>query len=1163
MCSALNSFMKILLSLIVSLCISSVALSQTEISNIRSKKIILSKTPILLDTLSIVANSLQFFNGETNYNDSLSFQIKSDSLHIRLKNQGQTLIPDSINVIYRVFPYYFGSSYARLDSAKVLPKIEDIYIGYDFDIYKQKESDLLFSKGLDYDGSFARGLSFGNNQSLVLNSNFNLQLGGKLGDDLEILASISDANIPIQPEGTTQQLQDFDKVFIQLKRENTTLIAGDYEIARPNSYFINYYKKLQGVSILQENKIKDGILRQKGSAAISRGKFSRNTLSVREGNQGPYKLTGNDGERFLIVLSGTEKVYFDGKLMSRGEENDYVIYYDRAEIVFTTNRLITKDSRIIVEFEYADQKYLRSLYQYHSGWEKGKFKVDFNLVSEQDSRNTTGNIDLDSLDLSLLMNTGDQDANAIRSGIISNREPFSSNKIYYKKEFSAIAGDSVLVFTNNPDSAFYQASFSDVGTANGSYIIDQSVNANGRVYKYVGVGNGNYEPYIRLVAPEQRQMYAIRSEYRFNKESKGIFELGVSHFDLNRLSSNDDSDNTGLSGRLEFDQNYALGKKKNWNFSPNVQGEVKSVNFKSLNPYRNAEFTRDWNVSPEIISNEYLSNIGFQLSDKGNKTKLGYSFSNFNQPGLYNGNRHNINAKLSQKGFLIDFQNNILNSQSASLTTSFARPKINISKSFEKLDNWSIGVYGEREKNEFYDNGSEELKDQSFWYDYSKVFIRSDQKDNFNFGVSYNRRDDYSAKPGTFTNSTTAHEYELAGNWNVGNISNAGWGFTYRDLQISDENLTTETPNTTLLGNLNNILRIWNGAVNSTINYKVSSGQEPKLEFDFREVLPGQGDYIWLDDGDEIQARNEFQIAPFKDQANYVRVNLFNNEFIKTNNVGFTQSLRLEPKAFFRGKEKRTKTGNILSKFSAISNLRIDNKNQGSNSIFSLDQFSSQDTSLVSYSSLYNGILYFNRGNPKFDLQLGLRNNNNKIVQTLGFEQRGLRELFFRNRIAFSKNLDFISVFTLGNKSLNSEIFSNNDFDVEFRKVEPQFVYRIGNKMRLTANYIYEEKNNKEGTLGERAVINDFKMGMAYSQEKTSRLNTELTFAQVNYTGQTNSALELNMLDGLKDGRNILWVIDYSKRILKNIDISISYEGRKTGSTKVIHVGRAQVKSTF
>lgn len=1137
---------------------------QHEISNKRSKFISIKNSPISLDSLSVIPSSLNFYYNNLSIQDSLNYSLKNDSLFLELINKKSNSIGDSILVEYRVFPINFGASFFHLDSTKTVKKPSDLAIEYDFEIYKQKQNDLLFSKGLDYDGSFSRGLSFGNSQSLVLNSNFNLQLGGKLGDDLEIAASISDANIPIQPEGTTQQLNDFDKVFIQIKKKNTTLIAGDYEISRPNSYFINYYKKLQGISVLQENyNEKYGLFKQKGSIAISRGKFSRITLPTKEGNQGPYKLTGSEGEKFLIVLSGTEKVYVDGKLLARGEENDYVIYYDRAEIIFSTNRLITKDSRIIVEFEYADQTFLRSLYQYGGGWEYGKLKVDFNIVSDQDSKNTLGGANLDSLDLALLNIAGDQDANAIRSGIKNNIEVYNPNKVYYKKIYNQDLKDSILIFTNNPDSSFYLANFSEVGSGNGSYAINSGINSNGRVYKYVGKGKGNYEPYVRLVAPEIKQMYSLRSSYNFNAESKILLEIGMSYFDLNRLSESDDKDNTGFSGRLEYQNKIPLGKRKNWILSPILEMESKRINFKSLNPYREAEFARDWNINPNNISDEFLGEFGFALNQKENLTNLGYTFSNFSQFGIYNGNRHNLYGNFKKNGFEIDLQNNYLNSTSDQLNSTFSRPKISISKQFSKIDDWTIGWYGEREKNEIYENSNQILDKSSFHYDYSKFFVRSDEKDNFSFGIEYNNRKDYSSEPGFFSLVTNADEYELNGKWSIKNISTTGWGFTYRNLQIEDPNLTIEKNNAVLLGNFNNILNLAKGAFNSTTNYKISSGQEPKIEYDFREVLTGQGNYIWIDNGDGIQQRNEFQIAPFQDQANFVRVNLFNNEFIRTNNIGFTQSLRLEPKIYLRTLEKKGKLLNFLSKISIVSNYRVDNKSMGSISAFTLDQFNSKDTSLVSFNSLYSGILYFNRGNTIYDLQFGIRNNSNKIVQTIGFEQRSLKEYYLRNRLALNKNLDFISIFTKGEKSYLSEFFSNNDFKIVSQKIEPSLSLRIGNKIRLTTDYNFELKSNLNGTPNEKAKISDIKVGFTYSKEKTSRINSSLKFANVNYSGITNTALELNMLDGLKNGKNLLWSMEYSKRMMKNIDVNISYEGRKTGNNKIVHIGRAQIKSSF
>lgn len=1136
--------------------------SQFRDNNILSvKNIVVTNQLIIKDTFTIIPYSLQILDK----NDQTipdSFYIINNN-EIRLTDFGfMSFKGDSLKLFYRTLLVNLGKHYFHLDSNALKNTERAVYIGYDMG-KKLINPTYTLPNSLDYDGSFSRGISLGNKQDLSLNSNFNIQMAGDIGGGINLKAAISDANIPFQPEGTTQSLNEFDKVFIEIQKDKHSLIAGDFEITNPQGYFTRYFKKLKGLNYANEIKIdKRYTSNNRFNVAISKGKFNRINLKAVNGNQGPYKLYGNSGEKYLIVLAGTEKVFLDGRLLKRGYDNDYIIDYNLAEIIFTPEIMITENSRLTVEFEYSEQNYLRSLITLNTVTGDSVKNIYLNFYSEQDSKSTTGLIELDSTDIQTLESAGDDPNNIYKSGIKKYVSTDDLNeKIFYRKIYMPMVQDSVLLYTGNPDSAQYIAYFTDFGENKGSYQIDNSVLANGRIYKWVGKGNGRYEPLIQLVAPEKKQLLSIGANYHISENTLLRSEFSLSNLDKNRFSASE-NDNVGYAGFVEL-KSKKLFKILNNKLEISNSGmyEFSDKNYKSLNPYRATEFSRDWNLIQALIpSHEHLVTNALAITLSG--LNINYTYSGFFRPDFFTGNRNELLISYNYRGFSVSATGNMMKSSDQIFKTGFFRPKISISQKIPFLKDTKIGLNYENENNTIRTLTADSLQKSSFAFDQYRIYInfRNSSKSSMDLYTGY--RKDFLPVSNKFSEFTHAKEIGVSGEFNHKNISNINYNLVFRQLSLIDKTIGLKRPESNLLGKVNHNLKLFNNGISSVTIMEFGSGQQAKADFVFIKVAPGTGTHIWNDGNkDGIEGKDEFLIIPGIDTANYVKYIQYNNEYIRANTSSFNNNFRIELKKLFKTKGK--KLYSILSGISFNSIFRVTEKTISSEQTFAVPFFNQlADTSVLLNNLSYVGTLYYNLGDPKYDFHLGYKKNKDLVSQVGGFTKNKLREYFTYFRINLIRGIEYYNTFSIGKKEYESQLNILNNFSFDFFSSGHELQLYPSKTFNIKLNYNFSRKAN-DSEMKETALIHDLKLSGKLIKWKNSKIENSVSYIRIKYDGSGNSYIELTMLEGLKNGNNFLWSMRFTKRLKNNLDIILQYDGRKTSTSSPLHSAKMQARATF
>ena len=1127
---------------------------------------------LFLDSLSLVHGSVQF----------TCFPACDTTHQPKVNYQKHALVcaspkPDSIAVFYKRFPLNFEKRYFHKSSDMLYNDFTRRGNPYNIKFGTQSPQDNLFlNDGLSKNGNISRGISFGNTQDVVVNSNLNLQVSGKLTPEIDMVMAATDNNIPFQADGTTAQLQEFDKVFIQLNNASTKMVVGDYQLSRPqNSYFMNFYKRAQGIYL--DNTYSDSAcknpwrIKTQASVAVSRGKFSRQVFFGIESNQGPYRLKGANNETFIIVLSGTEKIYIDGKLLLRGQENDYIIDYNTGEVSFTAKQIITKDKRIVAEFQYAERNYARSLFFLGEEISNKTTKVYLNYFQEQDNKNKPLQQSLSQNQKDAMFAVGDTIAKAYGSGVEAN-VVYNNSDVFYRRKDTVVNGTAhtFYAYTTIPDEANYRIRFSQVGQGNGNYIQIAS-SANGKVYRWLppvnGIPQGIYDTVIPLVTPKLNQMLTVGLTESLTANNLLTIEGVYTKNDLNRFSTLNKGNDEG-SGFKVISKNTAPlrndSSKVQTSLHYNFNYEFVQQRFTQIERFRSIEFDRDWNrpLTGILRNDQHLANAEVGIT-KTNKYGITYAANIFDEGNNYLGVRHVLQTNLNDEFLKVAYNGSYLsaNDKLNSVNSRFYR---HLSSASTKIDKVRLAYTDVFENNLFMKTKSDSLaaKAYQFW-EWEASASNADSSKN-SLKVFYRERRDKLNYGNELKDSTRAQNIGIkAGFYKIKN-NPVSLVITHRKLDLTKNIIGGFLkPDNTLLGRLEYNPRYFKGLITAALFYETGYGLENKKEYYYLEVAPGQGQFTWRDyNSNGIKELNEFEVALFSDQARFIRIYTPTSQYIKVlqNQCSFTANLR--PTAKMRQSRKRGMR--FINRWALQTAIKLDNKITDTKGKYNYNPFYDvTDSLIIANNNNKRHSVFFNQSSAYFSADYTYINNQSKQLLTNGLEARWLESHEIKTRLNVLKLWALNVNALLSQKQNTSKFFTARNYNIKTVESEQKIIYQPNTVFRLSGIYKYSEKKNQTQTRLQTAYINTFGVELKYNKSEKGSLTAKFDMINIQFNADQNSAAAYDMLNGFNNGQNFAWEINYQRNLNNNLQMSINYNARKTPGANVIHLGGAQVRAFF
>ena len=1111
-------------------------------------------------------------------------------------------------------------------------------------------------------GSISRGFQVGSNQDLNLTSGFNLQFSGDVAKDVNITGALTEEQTPIQPEGTTQTLNEIDNIFIRIKAgDHFTSTLGDFTLelnspadpsrlwnhstmatiadsVKPNNHDTtsghsgtNNHDST-GTHTLQSKPVtpilnaQDRVFQafsqstldvvsrkligaeataqfEDGSVTIAggapRGEYTTNTIQGQEAYQGPYTLVGKNGEPAILIVAGTEQVYIDGVLQVRGERNDYIIDYALDQITFQPRRLITSDSRIVIDFEYSDQQYNKSLFAANVKGQlfNGALKISTTYLREGDNQDAPLDLSLSDSDQNILANAGANPTKATKSavtyaGVDANGRAQGS----YSLADTVIGGKTIVFYRYMPlDSvnALYNIAFGYAGTGQGDYTrlaIGQ--------FQFVGSGLGDYDTLAFLPLPELHQVMAVSSSLRLTNNFGLTGEYAESILDPNRFANIPSiNGNAYHFGALFADTVPIFGYTEFTATERNLGAQ-----FTPIDRIQDAEFERDYG-NDEQPPNSYSSTLPVtgELNREADLTIhplrsiiLQGGYGDLEEPQLqFLSTRVFGHAELIEDSGIIPhaaFTIEHLPTHDSSILEQAVWDRLSgeVSKAFRfGNEGFMVGLkYGhELKQATSFDTiglATDSMTLNSFEYQSVSPIASLTLGPKLTLTGSYEIRTDDSARNGLLTPISDAHTSHI-----TAAILGLGGFSTNIDLTVRDKRYTDSLSYALDGGNQSTLLlrfepRFASASHGISVDalYEISNQRAAQLQRVFVPVPAGLGSYYYIGDlnHDGKPDANDFAPATYADQGDYVLVTVPTTQLYPTTDLKSNFRIHIDPKNLFGLQNPTDAIQTVLANISSESYIKIEETSTDTVPsdiyFFRLSHFRNDSTTV-------NGIMEIGQdfnimeNNPDQSYRLHYLERESAAQYNTGLESAFQAERSIRGR--FRPSFEFSNETTITSttdESSGDTLSVNPPHNTSSLGISSDWSYHpIGSKFDYGAVAAFTRAVEHTYSPELIAFTDAFTLRTSYALETRARIRAQIEYDNLNLSATPTDTLALPyaLTQGKSVGVTWIWSIALDYQFGSGIVATISYDGRNeagdllgtTGQRVTINNARAEVRANF